>query len=225
MTGWTPDISQATKPRYLAIADSIADDVTRGRLRPSERLPTQRQLATILDIDFTTVARGYAEAQRRGLVEARVGQGTFVTGLPPRSAAAAVPRPESADLSLNLPPEPTDPGLLLRMRAGLEAIGRDMPSLLRYQNLRRQRGGQGCGGGLAWLPGPDTAAGADLHRLRGSCSLARDPRQPRQAWRCRPVGSIDLSRNPLGRGPTRTDSDRPAAGRGGAFRRCVCGSL
>ena len=78
MAEWAPPLSRLGKPRYLAIADAIAEDISNGKLAPSDRLPPQRKLARRLDIDFTTVARGYIEAQRRGLIESRVGQGPFV---------------------------------------------------------------------------------------------------------------------------------------------------
>jgi DNA-binding transcriptional MocR family regulator len=38
-------------------------------------------------------------------------------------------------LSMNLPPEPDDPALIERMQAGLEEVGRDLVSLLRYQGF------------------------------------------------------------------------------------------
>lgn len=135
MLNWTPDLARSDKPRYLAIADLIALDLREGRLAAGDRLPPQRKLASRLDIDFTTVARGYVEAQKRGLVESRVGQGTFVRAQPP---AARTGRPRIAspvDLSMNLPPEPNDPDLLARMAAGLAEIGGDLVSLLRYQGF------------------------------------------------------------------------------------------
>src|SRR6201986_355785 len=108
MADWTPDLATSDKPRYLAIADAIADDVAAGRLAVGDRLPPQRKLAKRLDVDFTTGARGYAEAQKRGLVESKVGQGTFVRDKPRSRRSASFPmRP--ADLSMNLPPEPDDP--------------------------------------------------------------------------------------------------------------------
>ncbi|MFJ5489155.1 GntR family transcriptional regulator, partial [Hansschlegelia beijingensis] len=80
MHDWTPDLAVSGKPRYLAIADAVARDIETGRLSVGDRLPPQRTLAGRLTIDFTTVARGYVEARKRGLVESRVGQGTFVVG-------------------------------------------------------------------------------------------------------------------------------------------------
>jgi DNA-binding transcriptional MocR family regulator len=135
MSDWTPDFSGRDKPRYLAIADAIAEDIRNGRLSPSDRLPPQRQLASRLGIDFTTVARGYVEAKKRGLIESRVGQGSFVRASAKRRHGPMARHPEIVDLSMNLPPEPDDPDLLDRMQDGLEAVGRDLVYLLRYQGF------------------------------------------------------------------------------------------
>src|ERR1700744_3895466 len=94
MADWTPDLSTSDKPRYLAIADAIADDIGAGRLAVGDRLPPQRKLAKRLDVDFTTVARGYVEAQKRGLIRCKVGQGRALpaprpTRMPPRAGSAA----------------------------------------------------------------------------------------------------------------------------------------
>ncbi len=135
MLDWTPDISGRDKPRYLAIADAIAEDIRTGRLAPADRLPPQRKLARRLNIDFTTVARGYVEAQKRGLIESRVGHGTFVRASARRRHGPMARHPEIVDLSMNLPPEPDDPELLDRMQDGLEFVGRDLVYLLRYQGF------------------------------------------------------------------------------------------
>jgi DNA-binding transcriptional MocR family regulator len=135
MGDWWPDLSGSDKPRYLAIADAIAEDIRNGRLAPSDRLPPQRKLARRLEIDFTTVARGYVEAQKRGLIESRVGQGTFVRAAAKRRHGPIARHPEIVDLSMNLPPEPDDPELLDRMQDGLEALGRDLVYLMRYQGF------------------------------------------------------------------------------------------
>src|SRR5258708_5255915 len=135
MTDWMPNLAASDKPRYLAIADAIAQDIRSGRLGASDRLPPQRKLARRLDIDFTTVARGYVEAQKRGLIESHVGRGTFVRASARRRHSPMARHPEIVDLSMNLPPEPDDPELLDRMQDGLEAVGRDLVSLLRYQGF------------------------------------------------------------------------------------------
>ncbi len=65
-------------PRYKQIADQIAKAIESGELAETHRLPTHRALADQLSVTVGTVTRGYAELERRGLIEARVGAGTYV---------------------------------------------------------------------------------------------------------------------------------------------------
>lgn len=130
---WTPTSIATDKPAYLAIADAIADDIRQGRLAANAQLPPQRQLADALGYNFTTISRAYAEAQRRGLTDARVGQGTFVRAdACPRSRPAPARAP-LIDMSMNLPPEPDQPELLARMESGMKRLCGDIRGLLRYQ--------------------------------------------------------------------------------------------
>jgi DNA-binding transcriptional MocR family regulator len=159
MMDWTPDLSRGGKPRYLAIAEAIASDIASGRLSPADRLPPQRILAERLDIDFTTVARGYVEARKRGLIESRVGQGTFVAASARRRHGPMARHPEIVDLSMNLPPEPDDPDLLDRMRDGFEAIGRDLVLMLRYQGFGGARADKDAAS--SWLSRRGLVSGQD----------------------------------------------------------------
>ncbi|KST60435.1 GntR family transcriptional regulator [Methylobacterium sp. GXS13] len=135
---WTPDLKRWGKPHYLAIAEALADDIRTGRLTAGTRLPTQRALAEALDLNFTTVSRGYVEAHKRGLIEGRVGQGTFVVdpARPPRSTAVAPARRIGpVDLTMNLPPEPDAPALQARMQAAFVDLSGNLTNLLRYQGF------------------------------------------------------------------------------------------
>jgi DNA-binding transcriptional MocR family regulator len=134
MKTWAPALASREGPKYLALADAIAADVASGRLAPGDRLPPQRELARRMGMDFTTVARGYVEAGKRGLVESTVGRGTFVR----RHAMVggeAGPRRSRADFAMNMPPEPDDAELLARMREGFARVAGDLDSLLRYQGF------------------------------------------------------------------------------------------
>jgi DNA-binding transcriptional MocR family regulator len=75
---WHPAPLPAGRPAYQALADVIATDIAGLRLRAGDRLPTHRALARALGVTVGTVARGYAEAERRGLLSGEVGRGTFV---------------------------------------------------------------------------------------------------------------------------------------------------
>ncbi|MGW5651623.1 aminotransferase-like domain-containing protein [Streptomyces humi] len=71
---------------FRKIADRIALDIARGRLRAGQRLPPQRAFARRHGIAASTAGRVYAELVRRGLVVGEVGRGTFVRAtadLPP----------------------------------------------------------------------------------------------------------------------------------------------
>ena len=80
MTIWQPILGEHSRPRYLAIVETLARDVDSGALAPGSRLPTHRDLADRLGVTVGTVSRAYAEAARRGLVSGEVGRGTFVRG-------------------------------------------------------------------------------------------------------------------------------------------------
>ena len=77
---WAQRLRDSHKPAYLLIPDLLAEDVASGRLSPGDRLPPLRELATALGLNYTTVARGLAEAQKRGQIDARPGRGSFVRG-------------------------------------------------------------------------------------------------------------------------------------------------
>ena len=131
-TSWAPALENREGPVYLAIADAIAADIAGGHLKPGTRLPAQRVLADVLGIDFTTVTRAYAEAGKRGLVEGRVGHGTYIR-LKQAHAAPLSARP--IDVSMNLPPRFTDAALQARMEDGIAAIAAEGPELfLAYQD-------------------------------------------------------------------------------------------
>ncbi len=78
MTIWIPDLTDRTGPLYQSISDAIARDIETGQLEAGAKLPPQRDLADAMGIALTTVTRGYAEAERKGLVSGEVGRGTFV---------------------------------------------------------------------------------------------------------------------------------------------------
>lgn len=132
-TTWSPSVSKADGPLYLAIADALSTDIASGRLPAGFRLPPQRTLADQLGIDFTTVSRAYAEARKRGLVEGRVGQGTYVRAQRPSGGAAAVTG--IIDMSMNLPPRFNDPELAAKMWDGITELraGDGLDLLMRYQ--------------------------------------------------------------------------------------------
>ena len=104
---WKPELIEAGKPKYLALADALEGDIASGRLRSGERLPPQRELAADLGVTIATITRAIGEAHRRGLVLARAGSGTFI-----RMPQAEEEPSTLLDLSLNtVPSGPAKPFL------------------------------------------------------------------------------------------------------------------
>ena len=92
---WLPTLSEWQGPIFLRIVDALAGDVASGKLVRGQRLPTHRALAAALDVDLTTVTRAYGEARQRGLLEARVGQGTLSQRRRPVRRSICLPRSRS----------------------------------------------------------------------------------------------------------------------------------
>ena len=113
MTDWIPDLSRSDKPRYIA----IAEDDRRGReVRAAraggDRLPPQRKLAARL-VDRlhdggARLCRGTAAWADR---VARRPRNVRARGTPTLRSREGDARADIVDLSMNLPPEPTDPDL------------------------------------------------------------------------------------------------------------------
>lgn len=106
MTIWTPRLA-SDRPRYIAIAEAMRDDLQRGILKPGDRLPTHRDLAYRLKVTTGTVTRAYAEAEKLGILVGEVGRGSFLRA----PGAQAAPFTKAAadhaviDLSQASPPQ------------------------------------------------------------------------------------------------------------------------
>jgi len=78
MTIWITELTARTGPKYLAVTDMIAEDISAAHLQPGTKLPPQQDLAWRLAVTVGTVSRAYTEAERQGLVRGEVGRGTYV---------------------------------------------------------------------------------------------------------------------------------------------------
>lgn len=112
---WIDNALANNGPIYLRIVNSIERTMNTGELVPGHRLPSQRALAKQLGIDLTTVTRAFDEARRRGLIEARGPQGSFIA--PPKAAFG-----QPVDLSMNVPPVPDATALNDMLRRGAAAV-------------------------------------------------------------------------------------------------------
>jgi len=65
-------------PLYLRITERIRACIEAGRLTDNEKLLPDRELAKLLNLDRSTIARAYDQLSVEGLVYSHVGRGTFV---------------------------------------------------------------------------------------------------------------------------------------------------
>ena len=135
---WIPTLADWSGPAFRRIVDALAADITSGRLKRGQRIPTHRALARALKLDLTTVTRAYGEARRRGLIEAQVGRGTFVSETTTRTQDN-IPYRIKIDLAMNVPPQPVEANLDLHITQGLKAI-RDAAGLSAFLNYQQPGG-------------------------------------------------------------------------------------
>ena len=82
--------SDSGRPLFEQIAASVRSEVLAGRLRPGDRLPAARAVASAIDVNVHTVLRAYQELRDEGLVALRRGRGAVLS-------ATAAPLAEIAD--------------------------------------------------------------------------------------------------------------------------------
>lgn len=145
---WTPSIGldpAADLPLFLQIARAVADDVQRGRLRPGDRLPGSRALASSLGVHRNTVLAAFDELAAEGWTISVPGSGTRVsTELPERPVTPGGGPADGLGFSLRpfapahpvaeLPLPDGEPPFLLN--GGLPDLGR-VPSAELARALRR----------------------------------------------------------------------------------------
>src|SRR5438094_9774134 len=64
---------------YLQIVHQVRQALRLGFLRVGDQLPTVKEVVASLAINPNTVLKAYRELDREGLVDARRGQGTFLS--------------------------------------------------------------------------------------------------------------------------------------------------
>lgn len=75
---WKPD-RKAKKPIYKQLAEYIENGIADGTFPPDKPLPSERFLASRLQINRSTVSAAYAELESNGLIERKRGSGTMIS--------------------------------------------------------------------------------------------------------------------------------------------------
>lgn len=65
-------------PIYMQIMNLIKRDIVTGKLKPGDKIPSVREMATELQVNPNTLQRAYQELERLGITYTQRGMGTFV---------------------------------------------------------------------------------------------------------------------------------------------------
>src|SRR6266478_7501490 len=70
--------AEGAAPRYEQIANALCQAIRTGQLKPGDRLPTLRRLASELEVSLTTVTAAFKSLAESGWTRGEIGRGTFV---------------------------------------------------------------------------------------------------------------------------------------------------
>ena len=56
---WRPVKERLTRPYYQSLVQQLEADILSGALQKNVKLPSQRELADYLDLNFTTIGQAY----------------------------------------------------------------------------------------------------------------------------------------------------------------------
>jgi GntR family transcriptional regulator / MocR family aminotransferase len=141
---------KAPKPLHRQIYDAYRTTIVDGRLRPGQRIPSTRMLASELGISRLPVLNAYNQLFAEGYLESRVGAGTIVSRSLPhqptgsaapggkRASALSGPRPVSLRSSI-LPPFERAPWLRGWGAFGVGQVAFDQFPLPIWSNLVARR--------------------------------------------------------------------------------------
>src|ERR687885_2585054 len=72
-----------SEPKHRRISHELLAEIAAGKYGPSGRLPSEAQLVKRFQVSRPTIARALRDLQDQGLIERRVGSGSYVSSRPP----------------------------------------------------------------------------------------------------------------------------------------------
>lgn len=75
-----PPLGRPARRKHERIYDALMFEVTSGRLRVGDALPTEHQLAEMMNVSRSTIRQTLRDMENEGVVRRERGKGTFVTG-------------------------------------------------------------------------------------------------------------------------------------------------
>ncbi|MPQ45298.1 GntR family transcriptional regulator [Clostridium tarantellae] len=68
-----------TEPIYLQIINLVKRNIAIGYLRAGDKLPSVREMASLLEVNPNTLHRAYSELEKEGITFTKRGMGSFVS--------------------------------------------------------------------------------------------------------------------------------------------------
>ncbi len=68
------------RPKYQELIDALSNDISSGRYKPGQKLPSEAGLVKKFQTSRITVGRALRELQQKGLIERVAGSGSYVRG-------------------------------------------------------------------------------------------------------------------------------------------------
>ena len=72
------DNVKSSVPQYIKIADSLINQIESGELEPGTRLPSERELSVLFDVNRLTLRRALSKLESQGLIIRKHGKGNFI---------------------------------------------------------------------------------------------------------------------------------------------------
>lgn len=88
-------------PIYEQIAEELRKKIAEGQVAPGDQLPTVRQLALDLRVNFNTVSRAYRVLDEAGLISTQRGRGTYIWEEPTEETMRAIKKKSLEELTRN----------------------------------------------------------------------------------------------------------------------------
>jgi GntR family transcriptional regulator/MocR family aminotransferase len=150
--------SESAAPRYEQIANAVCQAIHSGQLKPGDRLPTVRALASDLGVSLTTVTTAFKSLAENGWTRGEIGRGTFVSerGAYEAVSSGAVPGARVSPRTKNPWRRRALVSLMERLRSSFPkatncSFGGPGPSLLPLKFIKRH-----------WLAAFDDLTNTDL---------------------------------------------------------------
>lgn len=71
--------TSSSKNIYQQIVDNIKDLIAQGILKENDKLPSVREMASLLKVNISTIQKSYQILEQEKIIKTMVGKGTFIT--------------------------------------------------------------------------------------------------------------------------------------------------